>query len=133
MSVAQYTAALDAALARGDAAGAAELLDAPDAGLREQGYRRLGMVLRSVTTARRVLGELPVEAQLAACRELALEPRWRTVACARLTTLREDPAARRAVDALLAELGRSPELAPLVERVRAARAPSAGAGGGRSV
>jgi hypothetical protein len=131
--MARYTASLDAALSRGDAAAAAQLLDTPDADLREQGYKRLGAVLRSVTTARRVLGELPVEAQLAACRELALEPRWRTVTCTQLTTLREDPASRRAVDALLDELARSPDLAPLVARVRAARTTGAGTPGDRSI
>jgi hypothetical protein len=118
----QFRRRLDAAIARGDAAAAAQLLATSDDALRVEGYRRLGAVLRSVSTARRVLEDLPVGEQLAACRELAVEPRWRTVAASRLTSLHDDPANRAAVEALLSELTRSPELVPLVERVRARKA-----------
>lgn len=127
MTAAQFGRQLDAALARSDAAAAAELLATSDEALRIEGYRRLGAVLRSLSTARRVLEELPVGEQLAACRELAVEPRWRTVAVTRLTTLHDDPANRAAVEALLAELARSPELAPLVRRIRSSTARGAGA------
>lgn len=132
-SKAKFSSMLDAALARGDAGAAAALLATTDAELRVEGYRRLGTVLRSVTTARRVLDELPIDAQLAACRELVLEPRWRTITCTHLTTLREDPSLREAVDALLTELSRSPDLAPLVERVRTSRNPSNPAPSDRSI
>jgi hypothetical protein len=116
----QFAALLDAALARNDAPAAAALLATTDDELRAAGYRRLGEVLRSVSTARQLLTELPAIEQLAACRELALEPRWRSVACIQLTALRDDERTREAVDALLAEFSRSPELAPLAERVRGA-------------
>lgn len=109
---------LDIALARGEAGDASRLLSEADPDLRAAGYRRLGEVLRSVDTTRRVLQELPPEARLAACRELVLEPRWRTLSCSQLTTLRTDPEMRPAVDAFLDELARSPDNAWLAARIR---------------
>jgi hypothetical protein len=118
MPLREFVGALDAALARGDFAAASALLVTDDAELRAAGNRRLAGVLRSVSTARRVLEDLPAAARLAACRELAAEPRWRTIACVQLTALRADDATRDAVDLLLTELARNPDLTPLVERVR---------------
>jgi hypothetical protein len=130
---AHFAAALDAALSRGDATRAAELLTTSEPALRVDGYRRLGMVLRSVVTARRVLDELPVDARLAACRELSLQPRWRTVTCAQLSALHHDETTRAAVDVLLDDLARSSDLAPLVERVRSSRPPARPAPMNRSI
>jgi hypothetical protein len=116
----EFTGRLDAALARGDAAGAAAMLDAAGPELRAAGYKRLAGALRSVTTAERVLRGLPAPERLAACRELAAEPRWRSVTCTELRGLHTDETMRPAVERLLEEFGRSPALAPLAERVRQA-------------
>lgn len=52
--------------------------------------RRLGETLRSATSARRALDELPREAQLTACEEWARAPHLRTVAFTRLRELGRD-------------------------------------------
>ena len=82
------------------------------------GEGRLSLVVRSVNTARSVLAELPAEEQLAACRELVHEPKWRVVTCAQLVSLRADPSMKPAVDRFLDELAGSDSYGSFVSQVR---------------
>lgn len=98
------------ALAQGNIGAAAAFIhEADDAG-RAEAIRRVSTLLRSASTALRLLDSLPEELQVQACREMAAELALRPVALGRLRELASRPALAQSVRDALDQLSQDPSI-----------------------